>query len=200
MKADYEKYKYVKEKSLLFNVKNDYELSEDEYFLIHAFYLTFTPVSSESDMSLSYIDYGWNSNSYVDNGIKTRITKLFNIDDKKVFVVASKENSLRQIYEMLNLNDNEKDYSFERIGLSNSKGSNHFEKLLILVRNCLAHGAYRLKYCENIKMVIMQDRKDSNVTGRAIIKLTTLLSIVELVDKNNLLSNFGKEEQRAYEF
>lgn len=187
MKKGFEKYKLVKEKSLLFNVHNDFELSTEEYVLIHTFYLTYTLVSSASDLSISYIGYGWKSNSYISNGAKNEICKFIDLDNESVFMVASEENNLKDIYSELKLNDNENDFSFERVALCNSKGSNRFEKFLILIRNCLAHGAYRLKYYNGAKMVIMQDQKDRNVTGRAIIKLSTLLDIAKAIDKNGLL-------------
>lgn len=187
MKKEYGKYRLIKEKSILFNANNDYELSTEEYALLYMFYLTHTLVSTESDMSFSYVEYGWNSNSYVSNGAKKEMRKLFDFENEKVFMMASEANDLKSIYNKLKLNDNESDYSSERVALSNQKGSNQFEKFLILVRNCLAHGAYRLKYYNDVKMVIMQDQKDRNVTGRAIIKLSTLLDIVKAIDKNGLL-------------
>ena len=187
MKNEFEKYRLIKEKSLLFKLQNDYELSKEEYALIHKFYLTHTLVTSESDSSFSYLEYGWISNSYVSNGAKKEICKLLDLENENVFMMASETNDLKSIYNKIKLNDNEGDYSSERVALSNQKGSNQFEKFLILVRNCLAHGVYRFKYYNDVKMVIMQDQKDRNVTGRAIIKLSTLLNIAKAIDKNGLL-------------
>ena len=187
MENGFQKYKLSKEKSLIFNVVDDYKMSVEEYYFLHMFYLTHTLASSESNLSFSYIEYGWNSNSYLSNGAKKEICKLFDLENENVFMIASETNDLKSIFSKLKLTDNEDDYSFERVGIANQKGSNRFEKLLILIRNCLAHGAYRLKYYDDVKMVIMQDQKDRNVTGRAIIKLSTLLSIAKAIDKNGLL-------------
>lgn len=61
-------------------------------------------------------------------------------------------------------------------------------KFFYRIRNGFAHGKYCLRLSEdNIKMVIIQDNDKYNVTGRIVVRLSTLLNFINEIDINNLI-------------
>ena len=82
------------------------------------------------------------------------------------------------------------DFDTERVVIGKTTESNKYLKLFYRIRNGLAHGRFILKYSsDNQKMIIIQDNDTYNVTARIVLKLSTLLSFVEQIDLNGLITN-----------
>lgn len=80
------------------------------------------------------------------------------------------------------------DLSFERCVIGKTWENNVYLKLFHRVRDGFAHGKYCLRLSEdNIKMVVIQDDDSNNVTGRIVIRLSTLLNFITEIDINNLI-------------
>lgn len=56
------KYKYIKENSIIYAEKDEYSLTEHEFFCVYSFYVTYSMCGSQSFKKRSFSDYGWNDN------------------------------------------------------------------------------------------------------------------------------------------
>lgn len=99
------------------------------------------------------------------------------------------KSNLADLFKKCNLLDGAlSDCDTERAVISNTNESNKYLKLFYRIRDGFAHGKFLLKYSSNHKkMVIIQDDDTKNVTARIVIKLSTLLSVIETVDINNII-------------
>ena len=80
------------------------------------------------------------------------------------------------------------DLSFERCVIGKTSENNKYLKLFYRIRDGFAHGKYCLRLSEdNVKMVVIQDDNGNNVTGRIVIRLSTLLNFITEIDINNLI-------------
>ena len=87
------------------------------------------------------------------------------------------------------------DYDTERAVISDTNESNKYLKLFYRIRDGFAHGKFLLKYSStHEKMVIIQDNNTHNVTARIVIKLSTLLSIIETVDINGIIGYNSRQK------
>ena len=77
----------------------------------------------------------------------------------------------------------------ERAVIAKTNERNKYLKLFHRVRDGFAHGKFLLrKASTGEKMVIIQDNDSNNVTARIVIKLSTLLSFVDVIDIYNCIS------------
>ena len=197
MKAN-SKYKYIKEKSILYAEEDQYLLTEHEFFCVYSFYVTYSMCGSQSFKKRSFSDYGWN-NDLIEKIIERKKVKtelgeaLSNAIDLKSdrFCFLTNKNNLANLFKKCDLLDGPLlDCDTERAVISDTSGSNKYLKLFYRIRNGFAHGKFLLKYSSNHeKMVVIQDNDTNNVTARIVIKLSTLLSIIEAVDINGIISN-----------
>ena len=80
------------------------------------------------------------------------------------------------------------DLSFERCVIGKTNATNKYLKLFYRVRDGFAHGKFCLRLSkENIKMIVIQDDDGHNVTGRIVIRLSTLIAFITAVDINHLI-------------
>lgn len=80
------------------------------------------------------------------------------------------------------------DLSFERCVIGITRENNKYLKFFHRVRDGFAHGKYCLRLSENnVKMVVIQDDDGNNVTGRIVIRLSTLLNFITEIDINKLI-------------
>lgn len=190
------KYKYIKENSIIFAENDEYSLTEHEFFCVYSFYVTYSMCGSQSLKKRSFSDYGWNDNSIEQTiehkRVKTELGKaLSNVIELKTdrFCFLTDNGNLADLFNKCNLLDGTLlDCDTERAVISNTNESNKYLKLFYRIRDGFAHGKFLLKYSSNHeKMVIIQDDDTKNVTARIVIKLSTLLSVIETVDINNII-------------
>ena len=114
-------------------------------------------------------------------------------------IVFTEENNLKELFSKLDLADgNIISYNIERAVIGITKEQNKLLKLFYRIRNSLAHGNFLLKYSSaKEKMVVLQDNNKDNVTARMVLKLSTLLSFVDTVDKNSLISRNRTNKNNA---
>ncbi|SCW43591.1 hypothetical protein SAMN02910456_01118 [Ruminococcaceae bacterium YRB3002] len=185
------KYKYLKEKSILYNEKDEYSLTKEEFCRLYAFYVTYSMCGSQSMKKRTFIDYGWDSNNVYELVNHHRVkTKLGNalcsayVLNNDNFCFISTEDDLSECFRKCNLLDGRLvDYDTERAVIKSTQESNKYMKLFYRVRDGFAHGKFILKYSSNHeKMIIIQDDDSSNVTARIVLKLSTLLKFIEVID------------------
>ena len=145
----------------------------------------------------SFIDYGWNNNAFeqiVDHkknrtAIGNALYSALDFNTSNYFFLTDKGN-LAALFSKCNLSDGHlSDYDTERavIGLTNE--SNKYLKYFYRVRDGFAHGKFVLKYSSNNeKMIIIQDDDKNNVTARIVVKLSTLLNLIDVVDINRIIN------------
>lgn len=191
-------HRYKENQSILFNEEDEYSLSQIEYYKLYLFFVTYSMCGSQSMKKRSFIDYGWDSDS-VEQKVDGKKCKtdlgnaLFDTFelDKKHFYFLSEKNNLTELFNKCNLRDGLlTDYDTERAVIGKTNGNNKYLKLFYRIRDGFAHGKFVLKYSsEYEKMVIIQDNDSRNVTARIVLKLTTLLNLIEVIDINGLITH-----------
>lgn len=190
-------YKYIKANSILAGQTDEYALSIREYYMIYTFYVTYSCCGTQSMKKRTFADYGWNNfartigNSTIDANVylKDALTAIIDLDDIKSFVFTTDGDDLAQCYTSLNLGDGVlNDIDSERAVCSKNNESSRYLNLFYRIRDGFAHGKFLLKYgTNNAKMVVIQDDDVHNVTARIVLKLETLLRMIEIIDRNNLI-------------
>lgn len=194
-------YAYIKEQSILYSVQNEYEFSENDYYKLYSFFVTYSMCENQSMKQRDFEKYGWESNLLeLSINSKKKKTPLYNtlhdvLDlNNKNFLFYSENKDYKKMFEDCDLHNGAiRNCDTERAVIGQSNDRNKYLKLFRHIRNCLAHGKFVLRYSsENEKMIIMQDNHNRNVTARMVLKLTTLLNFVDRIDLNGLI-NHSKE-------
>lgn len=198
---DKQTYKYKKEKSIVYGIKDQYSLSKDEYYMLYSFFVTYSMCPNQSGKSKSFVDYGWGDNILVRNiNGKQQLTDLYlalknvlDLDKNENFIFTDK-NELKEKFISLDLGDGIlHNFDTERAVIGKTNAANKYLKLFYRIRDGFAHGNFKLVFSSNNeKIVVIQDNNNTNVTGRIVIRLSTLLGFVNAVDKNNMLSDNNK--------
>ncbi len=192
-KTDRQTYKYKKDKSILEGLRDEYELTENEYYKLYSFFVTYSLCENQSRKRKTFTDYGWSNNQLKstskDGVVLENILKGI-IDLTKSNFVFTDENDLKKQFDSLNLQDAAlTDYDNERMVISKTNAGNKYLKLFYRIRNGLAHGKFILKKSSaGEKMFVMQDDDTRNVTARIVVKLSTLLKFVDEIDKSGVLN------------
>lgn len=167
---------------------DEYTLSESEYYKIYSFYVTYSLCKNQSAKKRTFSDYGWKDKNIQDIELANTLKRVINLYEE--CFVFTENDELAEKFNLLSLNDGLiTDLSFERCVIGKTWENNVYLKLFYHIRNGFAHGKYCLRLSEdNIKMVIIQDNDKYNVTGRIVIRLSTLLNFINEIDINNLIN------------
>lgn len=189
-------YQYKKDNSILANQEDEYKLSVKEYYRLYNFFVTYSCCGNQSMKKRELVDYGWDGYATKPDEqmtdekhyLKDAVLSIIDLSDKSHFIFTDEDN-LRECYEKLALTDGIlPEFDTERGVISRTNESNQFLKLCYRIRDGFAHGKFLLKLnSNNEKMIIIQDDDSKNVTARIVIKLDTLIRIITIVDKNNLI-------------
>lgn len=191
-------YKYIIKDSILFNQIDDYALSVAEYYLVYSFFVTYSCCGKQSGKKRTFTEYGWTKFSRPNLGktipdktlyLKDNLSEIINLDDRNHFIFTTYSDDVSSCFQQINLGDGQlSDIHTERAVITRTSESNKYLKLFYRIRDGFVHGKFLLKLNENNeKMVIIQDDDGHNVTGRIVIKLNTLIELIRIIDKNNLL-------------
>lgn len=187
-KADKQTYAYCRNKSIIGNVQDEYELSQDEYYMLYSFYVTYSMCGNQSAKKRTFADYGWATNSIKNTELEQKLKGVIDLNKNSNFNFTDK-NDLKEQFAAHDLSDGTlSNYDLERAVIGKTSASNQYLKLFYRIRDGFAHGKFLLKLSSNqTKMVVIQDDDTHNVTARIVIKLSTLLDFVECIDKNKLI-------------
>ena len=121
--------------------------------------------------------------------MKDALTQIIDLDDQNYFVFTNDGDDICQCFVEINLSDGRlNDFDTERCVCTRNSERNRFLNLFYRVRDGFAHGKFLLKYgANNCKVVVIQDDDSHSVTARIVIKLDTLLRIVDVVDRDNII-------------
>ena len=185
-----QKYKYIKTNSILYDSNDEYNLDQKEIYSIYSFFVIYSLCNNISFKQRTFVDYGWESNKI--NQIKIELKKTIDFDNEN-FIFTDKDN-LKENFERCNLMDGAlNNVDNERFVIGKTKENNSYLKLFYRIRNCFAHGKFILRYTtNNEKVVVMQDDDKYNVTARIVLKLETILNIINVIDRNKLITSEKK--------
>ena len=175
-------FKYKKEESIVGNLKDDFELSSQEFYTIFEFFIVSNICRKGSLRKKSLKEYGWGSDSLNASGLRKQLQGILSLDNN--FVFLDKNEDIKSQFIKHDLDGRLESLICERGVIGYINEDNQYFKLFHRIRNCLAHGSFVLKYSFNKeKMVVMQDQDQYNVTARIVLKLKTLLAIISIVKK-----------------
>lgn len=191
-------YQYHKDKSILAHQSDDYEISVDEYYLLYSFFVTYSCCGNQSGKKRTFSEYGWTKFSRPNFGktlpnkliyLKDSLSEIIDLDNQDHFIFTEDSDDIGDCFKRIDLCDGQlSDIHTERAVITRTSESNRYLKLFYRIRDGFAHGKFLLKFDDdNNKMVIIQDDDGHNVTGRIVIKLNTLIAMIKIIDKNNLL-------------
>lgn len=190
-------YRYLVSGSILYGQTDDYQLTEQEYFRLYNFFVTYSCCGKQSMKKRDFATYGWgdfsrtigNKTADPTTYLKDALTNIIDLDNQNHFLFTKSGDDLSQCFLKVDLPDGPlNDLITERCVCARNTESNRFLNLFYRIRDGFAHGKFLLKNgTNNIKMVVIQDDDGHSVTARIVIKLETLLRIVEMVDRNRLI-------------
>lgn len=202
--ANKQTYKYIKSKSIIFDQKDEYSLTEKEYYLLYSFYVTYSMCGNQSQKKKNFETYGWSCNNIQYNNkqstpLGNALKSVIDFSISKDFIFTEQDN-LEESFIQNRLTDGVlNDFDTERAVIAITNEQNKYLKLFYRIRNGFAHGNFLLKFSSiNEKMVIIQDHGRGNVTARIVIKLSTLLKFISIIDCNKSLNiNTNKSNDRV---
>lgn len=178
-------YQYKVEKSILNDSRQEVKLAKEVEYLFLKFFVVYTPCETTSRKSISLKEYGWKENFNSPNGLQQKLLPTIDLTSNR-YIFTDKDD-LSERFKENQLPDNMlEDIVTERCVIGKTPESNKLLKLLRHIRNCLAHGKYLV--VENSidqRMMIMQDDNIHNVTARIILKVSTLIEMIKIIDRNN---------------
>lgn len=191
-RTKYPAYKHVKAHSILNGLHDDYVLTTEEYGLLYEFFVTYSLCGAQSMKKRNISDYGWEG-SITKSGLKKELLKHLALDSNENFMFLNDKDKTKakveNKFKSVGLQDgNEFDFNYEHAVIGRTNENNAYFKLFYRIRDGFAHGRYILILTEkNEKMIIIQDNDAHTVSARIVIKLITLLEIIKVIDKNNIL-------------
>ncbi|MDD3068262.1 MAG: hypothetical protein PHF05_09760 [Candidatus Izemoplasmatales bacterium] len=187
MKKTAQTYQYKVADSILGKTQDEYAFSENEYYRIYSFFVTYSMCGTQSAKKRTFSDYGWSVENVKNTTLGVALENVLNLNRNPDFVFTDKDELAIQ-FNSKDLPDGAlMDVDKERAVISKTSEKNKYLKLFYRIRNGFAHGKFILRLSsQNEKMVIIQDDNGHNVTARIVIKLKTLLNYVNTVDINGL--------------
>lgn len=179
------KYRYFDKLSIIFGLKDEYMLDKNELVNLFAFYVLYAVDVKLQFKSLTFSHY---TGIHEKENLTKAKQKFLNYNSIGVKIKFVEFHQLKETMKEYDLVADTIDYDTQRaVGV---RKANNFEDFFRSLRNCIAHGRFVLKYnsSKKVKMIVLEDRDDNNFTFRMIVKLDTLFKIIEMVDKNNILS------------
>ena len=199
MAKNKQSYKYIIANSIIYQQEDEYKLSQDDFYVLYSFYVTYSCCGNQSMKRRTIEEYGWNSFSRK-KGVKTpdpskylkdALAEIINLDDKDHFIFTEDGDDISKCMTKVDLADGIlTDYETERCICMRNSENNRFLNLSYRIRDGFAHGKFLLKISESgKKCVVIQDDDGHSVTARIVLKLDTLLRMVKIVDKNSLITS-----------
>ena len=182
-------YGYVKKVSIITYYGKEAKISLEEEWLMFKFFVVHNPCGDNMTWkSISFKDYGWPDKIDKPNGLRSKLDEVLSISSNQ-FVFTEKDD-LKEKFAATNLTDGfPEDIITERAVIGDTPGDNKHLKLFRHIRNCFCHGKYVVvKNALGHEMIIMQDNYNKNVTARIVIRKTTLMEWIRIIDKNKMIT------------
>ena len=168
-------------------LNNDVELTKDEYYYIHNFFVTYSLCKKQSRRKRTLKEYG------LLNGIKDvkkELNKIISFEDCSFEIIPQEELLVENLVNNKLNDDCIFDLTYERGMVIETKEKNEYFKLFYFIRNSLSHGEYTIKINDKgEKFIIMQNSEFESpcIKARMVMKVSSLINIIKIIDKNKLL-------------
>ncbi len=181
-------YQYLVAGSILGVNADEYILSENEYYRLYSFFVTYSMCGRQSAKKRSFTDYGWPSDSIKNNALGNALSNVLSLNRNPNFIFTDKDD-LAIRFSSLDLHDGMvTNVDMERAVIGRTAECNNYLKLFYRVRDGFAHGKFKLRLStNNEKMIVVQDDDGHNVTARIVIRLSTLLRFINEIDTNRII-------------
>lgn len=188
MNTEKQTYRYSKGSSILGNLHDEYQLSKEEYYKVYSFYVTYSMCGTQSAKKRSFTSYGWDGENVKSTTLGKALLAVLNLNRNPSFVFTDRDDLAAQ-FNALYLTDGDlENVDNERAVIGKTSESNNYLRLFYRIRDGFAHGKYLLRFSSSgEKMVIIQDDDRYNVTARIVLKLSTLLKFIEVIDTNSVI-------------
>jgi hypothetical protein len=181
-------YKYRKQASIIGTAPDEYDLTENEYYRLYSFFVTYSMCQSQSSKNRSFVDYGWPENNIQKPPLHNSLKAILDVTNNSFVVIKNNDdgNSMSTYFQSLDLPDGPvSNVEYERAVMVYIDRLNMYMQLFYRIRDALAHGNFSLRISKsNEKMIVMQDNDRNNVTARIVLKLNTLLQLISVIDRN----------------
>ena len=143
---------------------------------------------SQSAKKRNFAFYGWDSESIKATALGEALFTVLSLNRNPAFVFTDRDDLAVQ-FAALDLTDGElENVDCERAVIGKTSESNNYMRLFYRIRDGFAHGKYLLRFSSTReRMVIIQDDDRYNVTARIVLKLSTLLKFIEVIDTNSVI-------------
>ena len=180
-------YRFCKASSILGTLPDEYSLTMNEYHSIYSFYVTYSMCKTLSAKKRDFRDYGWATNSTTDQVISAVLKGVLKLQKNPEFVFTEKDDLAEQFKDRALTDGPVADLAKERAVIGITPEDNNYYKLFHRIRNGLAHGKFRLCYSPtNEKMIIIQDNDHYNVTARIVLRLSTVIGFIAVLQYENI--------------
>lgn len=182
-------YEYRIDKSILTCATDDYWLTQEEYYRIYSFYVTYSMCGRQSLKKRSFTDYGWESNLINGTALGVALNNVLNLNRNKNFIFTDQDDLKKRFSDLAFIDGTLPNLDTERAVIGKTSEPNNYLRLFYRIRDAFAHGKYCLVYhpTTNEKMVVMEDNNPHNFTARLVLKLETIIGFIDAVDRNRTI-------------
>lgn len=184
------KLRYSKANSIIaLDDRREGHLTNDEFAILYRFYVLEAPHPKQSSKCRSLASRDWRG-IYSNGGLLDELTNILDLSSSSfVFLDLLESYDAKALCENLELAGCPLgDYEHERCMVSETDGNNLYLKVFFRLRNCLAHGNFKLLESKNQSgelLFLMEDhttnRGTQTVTARMIFRKQTLIRWAETV-------------------
>ena len=91
MEKTTQKYQYKIADSILGKMQDEYALSENEYYCIYSFFVTYSMCGSQSAKKRTFSDYGWSVENVKNTTLGSALENVLNLNRNLDFIFTDKD-------------------------------------------------------------------------------------------------------------
>lgn len=178
--------------------------ADDDLKKLVLFYVIYTPCTDLSSSSISMKRYGWDSdNVWRDQKLKNELFEVAGLVRNDTFISVKTIDMMKEACQKANMTRSFcKNRQKERIVIYKPSKYNEFLAICYHIRNAFAHGRLAVHSIKNSAdiMFVLEDGLNYNgkfqVRSRMILKKSTLLRWIEIIDKKKLIIGNTADEEK----
>lgn len=172
-------------------IKKNSIVLDENFSRIIAFYVINTPCTSLSYSGIAMKNYGWDEKKvWKDNKLKNQLFSIAHLEKDKTFFVAKQADKMKEQCEKAKLKKQFHSMLNEEKIVIYKNQMNEFMSILYHIRNSFAHGRFTTYTRDNETIFVLEsvrkNRGEFQVRSRMILKQTTLLKWIDIIQKNEI--------------
>lgn len=180
------------------------EYADDGLKRIVLFFVINTPCEDLSSSSIALSQYGWEKNVWKKVELKKKLLEIAGLERGVTFLPVKKINNMKEACKIIDMGKGfHKKRNKEKIVFYKPNRYSEFLAVFYHIRNSLAHGRLTMYPIKNTKdsniMFVLEDGVKKNgefqVRSRMILKKTTLLSWIDVLERKETLENATQTAQ-----